>query len=238
LHMGDLTDGGDKDSKWEWNYEFFEGMSQLHARIPVFPVPGNGEGEELYWYKKYHRLGEEEAFYSFSYGNSEFFMMNSVARKEEFQKGGRQYQWLEQQLGKSKATWKFVCLHHAPYSTDENDYGNSYEAQGNLGDNYAKALVPLFEEFEVDIVFFGHLHSYSRMGPIAAEKIDKQKGVWYIQTGGAGGNLENCGPSRAWFSEKTYAGHHYCIINIFDKHLRFKMYDLEGRLRDFMEINK
>ena len=238
IHLGDLTDGGKKNSKWQWNYEYFEGMSQLHARIPVFPVPGNGEGQDLYWYKKYHRLGEEEAFYTFNYGNSAFFMLNSNARKEEFKAGGKQYQWLDEQLEKSTAKWNFVCMHHAPYSTDENDYGNSWEGKEEYGDKLVKQLIPVFEKHQVDIVFFGHLHTYSRMGPIAKEQIDNKNGVWYIQTGGAGGNLEDFGPTRAWFSEKVYAGHHYCLVNINQGKLVFKMYDTEGRLKDYMVLEK
>lgn len=238
IHMGDLTDGGFKEAKWQWNYEYFEGMGQLHSRIPVFPVPGNGEGKDLYWYQKYHKLGKEEAFYSFTYGNAEFYMMNSVARKEEFKPGGKQYIWLDSALQKSTAQWKFVCMHHAPYSTDENDYGNAYEGKENYGDDYVKTLVPLFEQHRVDIVFFGHLHSYSRMGPIQGEKLNQEAGVWYIQTGGAGGNLEDFGPTRAWFSEKVFAGHHYCLIYVHQGTLLFKMYDLRGNLRDYMEIRK
>ncbi len=237
LHMGDLTDGGRKDSKWEWNYEYFQGMTQLHSRIPVFPVPGNGEGD-LYWYEKYHRLGEEEAFYSFPYGNAEFFMLNSNERKTEFAEGGKQYTWLDERLAASNAKWTFVCMHHAPYSTDEDDYGNSYEGLEDYGDLAVKQLVPLFEKHGVDIVFFGHLHTYSRMGPIKAEQIDQENGVYYIQTGGAGGNLEDFGPTRAWFSEKVYRGHHYCLVNIHQGSLVFKMYDAEGRLRDMMELEK
>ncbi|MEL6255953.1 MAG: metallophosphoesterase, partial [Bacteroidota bacterium] len=168
----------------------------------------------------------------------EFFMMNSNERKTEFAEGGKQYEWLEEELKKSDAKWKFVAMHHAPYSTDENDYGNAYKGKEKYGDTYVKQLIPVFEKYGVDIVFFGHLHSYSRMGPVKSESISQKEGVWYIQSGGAGGNLEDFGPTRAWFSEKVFAGHHYCLINIEGGKLVFKMYDLEGRLRDFMELEK
>ena len=39
IHLGDLTDGGKKDHKWQWNFEYFAGMNQLHSRIPVFRWP-------------------------------------------------------------------------------------------------------------------------------------------------------------------------------------------------------
>lgn len=237
INLGDLTDGGKKDHKWQWNYEYFEGMNQLHSRLPLFPVAGNGESD-LYWYKKYHVLPGNEAYYSFDYGNARFFMLNSNRRADQFQPGGEQYKWLENQLKASDAQWNFVALHHAPYSTDENDYGNSWEGVSDMGDLKVKPLVPLFERYGVDIVFFGHLHSYSRMGPISQEQLNEEQGVWYVQAGGAGGNLEDFAPTRSWFSEKVFAGHHYCMIYVSGGRLSFRMYDLEGRLRDYMELEK
>lgn len=237
INLGDLTDGGQKAHKWQWNYEYFEGMNQLHSRLPLFPVAGNGESD-LYWYEKYHVLPGNEAYYTFAYGNARFFMLNSNRRSDQFQPGGEQYVWLEEQLRNSDAQWNFVALHHAPYSADENDYGNSWEGESDLGDLKVRPLVPLFEQYGVDIVFFGHLHSYSRMGPIYANQLNREKGVWYVQAGGAGGNLEDFAPTRAWFSEKVYAGHHYCLLHVSGPKLSFKMYDTEGRLRDYFELDK
>ncbi len=95
--------------------------------------------------------------------------------------------------------------------------------------------MPLFEQHEVDMVFYGRLHSYSRIGPILKDKINRQNGVWYIQAGGAGGNLEDFAATRNWFTEKSYRGHHYCLIYVHGSKLIFRMYDVEGKLRDYME---
>ena len=238
IHLGDLTDGGTQDHKWQWNLEYFAGMNQLHSRIPVFPVAGNGEGD-LYWYEKYHVLPGQEAYYQFSYGNADFFMLNSNRRGDQFQEGGEQYKWLDEQLGKSKATWIFVALHHAPYSTDEDDYGDTWKnSRGDQGDLKVRPLVPLFEKHNVDVVFFGHLHSYSRMGPIRKNRINSKDGVMYIQSGGAGGNTEDFAPSKTWFAQKVFAGHHYCLVNINDEQLVLKMYDVNGNLGDYLELHK
>jgi Icc-related predicted phosphoesterase len=237
LLLGDLTDGGMQHAKWQWNLEYFTGVSQLFSRIPVFPVPGNGEGD-LYWYRRYHKLPGNEAYYTFSYANTEFFMLNSNTRGTEFSTDGTQYRWLDSALAKSTKAWKFVALHHAPYSTDENDYGDSYRGSSNLGDEHVKQLIPLFEKHDVDVVFFGHLHSYNRIGPIRNNNFDSKDGVWYIQAGGAGGNLEDFAPTRSWFSQKNYAGHHYCTVAVLGDQLHMKTYDLSGRLIDHMTIAK
>jgi acid phosphatase type 7 len=234
--VGDLTDGGFKDQKFEWNYEYFAGITQLASRVPVFPVAGNGEAD-LFWFRQYHPFIQPGGYYKFSYGNADFFMLNSNEEKE-FAPGGAQYTWLEAELKTSKATWKFVAHHHAPYSADEDDYGNSWSGSTSLGDEAIRKIVPLYEKFGVDMVFFGHLHTYQRTLPIAQNNVTTNKGVVYIQTGGSGGNLEDFAPSRAWFSAKTFRGHHYCTITVNKTALEFRMYDTEGRLKDFFNLVK
>jgi acid phosphatase type 7 len=234
--VGDLTDGGTEHHKFEWNYEYFQGITQLASRVPVFPVAGNGE-EDLFWYNQYHAFPQSEGFYSFTYGNAEFFMLNSN-QPEEFSPGKKQYVWLEEQLKKSKAKWKFVAHHHAPYSADDDDYGDSWKGNAVSGDLAIRKIVPLYEQYGVDMVFFGHLHTYQRTLPIKDNLVDSKNGVIYVQGGGGGGNLEDFAPSRAWFSAKTYRGHHYFTVTVHDGELSFKMYDTEGRLKDFLDLKK
>lgn len=236
LLVGDLTDGGVKDHKFEWNYEYFQGITQLASRVPVFPVPGNGE-DDLYWYNQYHSLPTEDGYYSFKYGNAEFFMLNSN-KPSAFSPGGKQYVWLEENLKRSTAVWKFVCHHHAPYSADDDDYGDSWKGASASGDLAIRKIVPLYEKYQVDMVFFGHLHTYQRTLPIKNNMVDRQNGVTYVQGGGGGGNLEDFAPSRAWFSAKTYRGHHYFIVTVAGNELNFKMYDMEGSLKDYLDLKK
>ncbi|MEM6843741.1 MAG: metallophosphoesterase [Bacteroidota bacterium] len=237
VNLGDLTDGGVEEHKFQWNYEYFAGTRPLHSRIPVFPVAGNGEGD-LYWYRKYHKLPGDEAYYSFRYGNAEFFMLNSNEREREFVPGGKQYVWLEEALQNSTATWKFVAHHHAPYSSDEDDYGNSWQDSTAYGDVSMRPIVPLYEKYGVDMVFFGHLHTYQRSLPLMAELVREDQGVIYVQCGGSGGNLEDFAPARAWFSAKTYRGHHYATVTVHGKNLRFQVFDDRGRMKDLMNLKK
>ncbi len=238
LNLGDLTDGGKAPHRFEWTYEYFAGMGALHQRIPVFPVAGNGESD-LIWYRHYHGMTEDApAWYTFTYGNSQFFILDSN-QKEELKPGGIQYEWLEQELAASSATWKFVAHHHAPFSSDEDDYGDTWEeGETDMGDLKVRELVPLYEQYGVDIVFFGHLHMYERTWPITDLEVDPEYGVVYLVSGGAGGNLEDTAPSRSWFSTKLYRGHHYSRIDIWGGKLFFKMYDLNGALKDYMELEK
>ncbi|MCH6201401.1 metallophosphoesterase family protein [Aquiflexum sp. LQ15W] len=236
IHLGDLTDGGFKDSKFEWTMEYFQGVGALTSRVPVATVPGNGDGD-LNWYKQYHPHTGEKGFYRFDFGDASFFMLNSNPRKD-LQKGGEQYVWLENELTKSEAKWSFVVLHHAPYSADEDDYGNTWREPGNQGDPQLKDLISLVEANEVKMVFFGHLHTYMRSHPLKGGKVDSENGTVYVQAGGAGGNLEDNAPTRAWFTAKNFRGHHYCTVQVIGDSLELRTYNLEGEIIDVVTIKK
>lgn len=237
INVGDLTDGGKANERWQWTHEYFVGLGALHGRIPLYPAPGNGEGD-LVWYKHYHRLPGNEAYYSYRFGDAEFFMLDSNQREHGFAAGGEQNTWLRKQMSESKALWKFAAHHHATYTSEENDYGNRWKGKGTNGDPLAQQIVPVYEEYDLDIVFFGHLHLYERSRPFLDGHVDEDHGVVHLLAGGGGGNLEDFAPSAPEFSAKGYRGHHYVLISITGRTLSGKMYDLEGRLRDHFQWTK
>jgi acid phosphatase type 7 len=236
LLQGDITDGGQKDFKDQWTFEFFTGMNSLMQRVPVFPVAGNGDAD-LYWFNRYFNPPSSEGFYKYSWSNTDFFVLHS-SKGEEFEKGGKQYDWLENELKQSKAVWKIILLHHAPYSSDDDDYGNSWQCPTDLGDPQIRKLVPLFDNYNVDFVMFGHLHCYERSWPLKNNAIDTQNGTVYLMTGGAGGSLENFAPHHTWFNAKTFRGYLYSIANVFENSIRIDTYNIDGSLIDFYEKQK
>lgn len=238
INCGDLTDGGRQPNRWQWTHEYFHGLGSLHTRIPAFPVAGNGEGD-LYWYKHYHTLPGNEGFYSFRFGNAEFFMLDSNQSREQFKPGGEQYEWLRRRLENSTATWKFAAHHHPVYTSDENDYGDTFDGQlSPAGDLNVRAIAELYEEYGVDIVMFGHLHTYERSWPIRDGRVDLENGVRYLQVGGGGGHLEDFSPTREWFKSRTRRDNHYCLINVMGNTLQLSVHDLDGAMIDQMEIVK
>ena len=57
-------------------------------------------------------------------------------------------------------------------------------------------------------------------------------------SGGAGGHLEDFAPTHNTFSSKIQRGNHYCKVDVFNNTFLLKMYDIEGRLKDFFELKK
>lgn len=233
LHAGDLVSTGKNES--HWTEHFFPSMNPLMRHVPTFPVLGNHEQDAQFYYD-YFSLPEPEYYYQFRFGNTDFFMIDTNRNVDP---ESEQYKWLEKALSESDATWKFVCHHHPPYSSDENDYGNLWKTnKSTRGDLDARQLVPLYEKYNVDIVWNGHIHSYERTWPIRDNKAVVDGAPVYMITGGGGGNLETPGPVRPFFMNTVRRGHHYVMVRINGTKLEFQAYDIENRLFDEMVISK
>ncbi|MHA7812599.1 MAG: LamG-like jellyroll fold domain-containing protein [Phycisphaerales bacterium] len=229
---GDLVTTG--TNKLHWTNHFFPNMRPLINRVPMFPILGNHEQNARHYYE-YMDLPDPEYFYCFSYGDADYFMLDS---EKPMGPGSEQYIWLEDQLSGSEARWKFVVHHRPPYSSDENDHGNSWLGPTTLGDGNTRQMVPLYEKYGVDIVFNGHVHVYERTFPLRDGEAVEHNGVIYMTIGGGGGGLEDFTPFNPWFGSKKVSTHHICYVEIVGGHLRMQAIDDQGRLFDQIEIRK
>ena len=233
LHPGDLVDTG--GIKEQWVHHFFASMEPLISRVPFYPVLGNHEQNAANYYN-YVSVPDPEYYYTFTYGNARFFMVDTNKKCDP---DSEQYKWLAQQLAASKDHWKILCHHHPAYTTDEDDYGKLWKTnKGTRGDLNARHLAHLAHQHGVDIVWNGHIHSYERTWPINHDKPVEKDGSIHLITGGGGGHLETAGPFRAPFTHIVRRGHHYTMVWINGSTLVYKAYDLEGRLFDTFELIK
>jgi predicted phosphodiesterase len=233
LHIGDLVSTGRNHD--HWLEHFFPGMRPLINYVPFYPVLGNHEQNARYYYN-YVSLPDPEYYYTFEFGNTQFFMLDT---NQKVDPDSTQYRWLEEELKRSQSRWKIVCHHHPPFSSDENDYGNLWKTnQGTLGDLRARQLVPLYEEYGVDIVWNGHIHSYERTWPIRSETAVEEGAPFYMITGGGGGGLETAAPTRPYFQNNVRHGHHYVMVHINGGTLELKAFTLDDRLFDYLKLKK
>lgn len=231
LLAGDLVDRGGADD--DWLEEFFPPAHIFMNRYPLYSVIGNHEDDDPNYYKYMHNPAPEY-YYTFTYGNAQYFMIDT---NRDVSEGSEQYDWLEWELAKSTATWKFVVHHHPPYSSEENDHGNSWTGLSTKGTE-ARNLIPLYEMYGVDFCFFGHGYMYERTWPIFQGAVNQENGVVYINSGGAGGGLEDFDPVRSWFTKKVKSTHHLCYFTIHDNSVSFQAIDNEGVLFDSFEMTK
>lgn len=231
LLAGDLVDrGGQID---DWLVEFFPPANIFMKRYALYTVIGNHEDDDPNYYKYMHNPAPEY-YYTFRYGNAQFFMIDT---NRDVREGSEQYEWLEWQLAQSEATWKFVVHHHPPYSSEENDHGDTSTGSSSYGTG-ARNLVPLFEKFNVDFSLFGHVHMYERTWPLLENAVDQENGVIYINSGGGGGGLEQFAPTRSWFSAKVKSVHHMVSFSIHDRTLFYQAIDEDGNVFDSFQLHK
>jgi acid phosphatase type 7 len=232
LHMGDVVDNG-PDQK-EWTDELFKPCQDLFSRVAVYPCIGNHEKNHAHYYK-YFSVPKPEYYYSFKYGNAEFF---SIDTNKSVMPGSEQYIWLDKALSASTAKWK-VCYHHHPcYSSDSDDFGDTNKVNSPYGNIKHKPLITLYEKHNVDLALCGHIHLYERTWPIRQNKVDTTNGVIYITSGGGGGSLEDFEPTPAFYKNQGRVDYHFCYFNVIGGSLECKVFDHEGRLFDSFSVNK
>jgi predicted phosphodiesterase len=232
MHCGDVVDEGPE--KHRWVDELFRPCATLFAQVPVFPTIGNHERNHANYYKYFH-VPEPKYYYRYRYGNADFFSIDS---NRPLVPGSEQYTWLDRELAKSDARWKFVYHHHPAWSSDNDDYGDTSKGPGRAGDVNVRNLIALYEKHHVDIVFNGHIHLYERSRPVRAGKVDRKNGILYITSGGGGGALDNVGPVPQWFKAQVLVDFHYCYVTIDGGHLEFRAFDHRNMLFDSFDLDK
>jgi acid phosphatase type 7 len=233
VHLGDVVDNG--PDKREWVHELFGPCKDLFSRVAVFPCIGNHEKDHA-WYYRYFSLPAPEYHYRFRYGNADFF---SIDTNKGVAPGSGQYRWLDAELGKSTARWKFCYHHHPAYTSDSDDYGDTFKGKASPhGDRNARKLVELYEKHNVDVVFNGHIHVYERTWPLRGGKVDREKGVLYLTSGGGGGKLEDFAPVPTWFKAQCRSDYHFCYVTVQGSRLSVKAFDHQGALFDTFDLDK
>ena len=216
-----------------WGLDLFEPAKELMKDTPYYIAIGNHEGN-AHWYYDFFSYPGRENYYSFDYGNAHFTILDSNP-PDALKPGNAQYEWMKHNLQSSDATWKFVAFHHPPYITLPDSVPQSLAAEVLT---LQESLAPVFEEYNVDMVFNGHHHLYERTYPIKGGTIDFQGGVIYITTGGGGAELSRFAMEKKsdYIAEGVDDTWSYCLVRIIGDSLEMTVYDIDGHLIDSLTI--
>ncbi|HJL06197.1 MAG TPA: fibronectin type III domain-containing protein [Polyangiaceae bacterium LLY-WYZ-15_(1-7)] len=170
IFSGDAVFLGTLQPDWDQFFSASDGdfeVTDLLARVPLMMSNGNHDNLAVNYVASFampQEVSEDERaqgeeWYSFDYANAHFIVLNdSVA--DESVLAGAQASWLRADLeavDRDVTPWVFA-VHHRPFytclSTHRPDVG------------LRQAWQPVFDEYEVDIVFTGHNHVYERSQPI------------------------------------------------------------------------
>jgi acid phosphatase type 7 len=175
--------------------------------LAMFDVPANGPAGL--------QTGRN---YSFDYGSAHVAAIDSNASARTLRTiiGP----WLEQDMAASTRMWKFVFMHHPPFSSA--NHGEDRKIK--------EVMVPVFTRAGVDIVFAGHDHAYERVRP--------QEGITYVVSGNGGARLyEHRNPHdyTAMFYNRK---HGLTEVTIAGARLRLRHVNVDGAEVDRYEIDK
>jgi hypothetical protein len=239
INCGDLTDGGKERRKFQWTHEYFQGMGQLHSRIPCSRSPGTVRAIST-GTTTTTRCPSRRGTTRSGTGTRSSSCSTATGAGRSSRPGGEQYEWLKERLAASTAVWKFAAHHHPTVHERRERLREHLEGRAEPAGRRERACPSwsCTRSSAVDAVFFGHLHSYERSWPLLEGKVSADEGVVYIQTGGAGGNLEDFRPAKTWFNHNAFRGHHFCVISIHGGVLEFRMFNQDGSLRDVTRLTK
>ncbi|HET6409044.1 MAG TPA: metallophosphoesterase, partial [Chthoniobacteraceae bacterium] len=95
-----------------------------------------------------------EDYYSFDHGDIHFICLDSMTENRSV--NGPMATWLEQDLAATTQKWIIAYWHHPPYSKGHDSDTDTVETQMRSN------IVPILEEYGVDLVLSGHSHGYER----------------------------------------------------------------------------
>ena len=201
ISMGDLVDNGEQAYQWR---TWLNSIRPLSATVPLATTLGNHEMYTLDWkmrepyaYLNYFGVppnGNEtfnRRYYSYDFGDVHYVVLDTMLYESNHEDNHDthhpdlydvQVQWLRQDLAANTKKWTVVLMHRDPFQYAFNRPG----ANRDVGFNEEGVLfMPIFDEFNVDLVLSAHLHSYRNRGHVRNFDRDAS-GPLYILTGIAG----------------------------------------------------
>ena len=179
VSTGDMAENGGTYSSIR-NF-FLDRVANNVGRIIPFDISwGNHDNYGSAMIKNFTTFGAGN--YSFDYSNCHFVCIDWM---DDYN-----FAWIETDLDAADdyARHIFVFIHMPPYCE------RWIDGDGILRDN----LVPLLEQYNVDICFSGHMHGYQR---------GEQNGVYYVVSGGASW-LDTSEPLTVDWPHMTVGGYH------------------------------
>lgn len=219
VHTGDQVEDGYNASLWPI---FFDAEKELLRQTMFFPSLGNHERNSSYYFEL---LQQTKPYYSFDWGNAHFTVLNtdvgnmSPSPKERQAMWAEEVRWLEQDLQEHQnATWRFIVGHHPPMSA---------VSRRQTGNEHMGALIPMFEKYKVQALFFGHDHTYQHY---------LKEGIHYFISGGGGAPLYDVDKPPPGITVKVASIENWINFEVNGKTMRFRTFAIDGSTLDEGEI--
>ena len=246
MNVGDLVENGQSYDHWN---NWFESAKGVVDTIPEMAVQGNHETYLPNFYKSVKPTfytaqfslpqngpeGLKNQVYSFDYGPVHFVVLDSQEEEEAPISGDileNQKQWLENDLSKTKKTWKIVLFHKTPY----------YIKASRTNEILKTAFVPLLDRYHVDVVFNGHDHGVARTFIMNQDEFVTRpsQGTVYYVTGRSGNKAYPDLSAKVWnaFFFDPQDQPNYLVVQVNAHKLTMKAVKQDGTVIDTYAIDK
>jgi hypothetical protein len=225
-----LAHGGDYCSRAQWRFmadwlsDHELTITESGRLLPIIPARGNHD-REIVFEEMFYWPGREHNYY---YTTALSKRAVILTLNTEISHAGDQRDWLEEELRRQRSRpgkWVLVQYHVPSYGTVK-----SYQQ----GESQRRHWVPLFEEFQVDLVCEADHHSLKRTVPIYEDKADPERGVMYIGDGGLGVPQRTPDTTRWYLQEPgmVTSAHNVHLLEFGKDELRGWAIGMEGAVLD------
>lgn len=230
LGVGDLVQNGLLNVLWK--DQLFGPARGLFHQVPFYTAIGNHEANapmlyDLYVFPHPEENPQHESFYSFTYGNAFFLVVDT--NKAYFSIGTAESEisrFAKEQMDSPEAkaaTWRFALAHEPGYSEAWGSGNCDYEGSQPV----REWLLPLLAEKGFHAYFSGHTHGY--------ERADVPGGLIQFINGGGGGSLDAW--CKDWPETKVvHYAHHHLVVDAGCDELRIQAVDLTGQVFDWVVL--
>ena len=233
LFSGDVV--GNSGTGTLWDSWFSSGTSLLSKKL-IYHCEGNHDsnanGNEATFLTQFI-LPNNKQYYSFSYANAVFIVLNS-----EVPTDATQISWMKTTLAaNTDKIWK-VVMFHKPFFTI-----GTHAADMT---SYKTTWWKVFDDYGVDVIFNGHDHMYERSkpinlnvstsAPVSTYGSGVTQGRCQIVCGGSGAPLYTGTITN--MIDKYSSTYHFCKINVVGSTLTDSTFDSTGKLIDTFVLQK
>lgn len=251
VHLGDMTSGSSNPEELEGLLEGFKKIIGSYYPIEYFyPVMGNhdaGDNQvdslcEKVFRKVFNEFltesqleGYNNTVYYFSRDGKKLIVLNSMHSGEEDKISCEQLEWLKKVLNEP-AGHKFLFVHSPPFPTGAH--------VGTCLDKYCEArdrFWSIVDSYNVDIVFSGHEHNYSRRlvdNTFNTERYRFNNRVYQVVSGGGGEKLKDKFKSKNGVVVPPINKFHFVVVDAEQNKISVEAVSIEGKVIDRFNINK
>jgi len=236
VHAGDVAYSDGVEQIWDY---YFRKSENWAARVPYMASPGNHElmfnftaFRNRFYFPFESSNAENNLYYSFNHGYAHWIFGNAdgdLLTELSFPVVSTAFKnWLQADLAKAnnnrKNTPWIIVVMHRPLYCSQTEEDTQFDC--TLGCDYLKKhLEDIFYNYNVDLILYGHRHSYERFYPVykgIPEKNYNNPRAPVQIINGAAGNREDLespysDPPSAWTVYRNNKDYGYSIINIYNE---------------------